>query len=182
MLVIVSPAQPSDAPALAQLAALTFPLACPPGTPAQDVAAFITQHLSIERFHEYLTSPHAKILVARSGQRLLGYSLILTGDSAQPAPEYGVHGNPTVYVSKFYIDPTFHGSGVAHRLMTGVLAATYDLGAQSAWLSVNKQNTRASAFYAKHGFTTVGGATQQVGEGVHCDVVMERPCIAPPAG
>ena len=50
----VTEAVDSDAGGLAELAAMTFPLACPPPSPRDEIAAFITANLSPERFVDYL--------------------------------------------------------------------------------------------------------------------------------
>ena len=42
---------------LAAVAARTFPLACPPSTPADNIASFIDTNLSATRFAEYLADP-----------------------------------------------------------------------------------------------------------------------------
>ncbi len=54
-------AGPADAAALAELAADTFPLACPPSTTAEAIAAFIAANFTVERMAEYLADrrPHA---------------------------------------------------------------------------------------------------------------------------
>jgi len=51
--VTVRPAQHHELDALARLAALTFPLACPPGSTAQDQQAFIDAVLSPSKFTSY---------------------------------------------------------------------------------------------------------------------------------
>jgi len=51
-----------DATELAWLAAVTFPLACPPGSTPADQQAFIDAVLSARRFTEYLDDP-ARLLL-----------------------------------------------------------------------------------------------------------------------
>ena len=56
----VRPASHTDLAALAELAAVTFPLACPPGSTAQDQQEFIDSVLSVDRFAEYLADRDVK--------------------------------------------------------------------------------------------------------------------------
>lgn len=57
----------ADATALAELAAITFPLACPADSPAEAVEAFIGEHLNPEKFAAYLADPLRTIFVAQEG-------------------------------------------------------------------------------------------------------------------
>ena len=58
------------------MAALAFPLACPPATPAEDIASFIDTNLSATRFAEYLADPQRTVLVARHDGRIVGYAML----------------------------------------------------------------------------------------------------------
>ncbi|MGO1279357.1 MAG: hypothetical protein ACTMIB_11670, partial [Cellulosimicrobium funkei] len=54
----------ADAAALADLAALTFPLACPPGTSPDAIAEHVATQLSPDRFRAWAASAaHALLLV-----------------------------------------------------------------------------------------------------------------------
>ena len=64
MTVRIRPADHSDAAALAALAAVTFPLACPPTTTPESIADFISRNLTAERFAEYLADPTRTLFVA----------------------------------------------------------------------------------------------------------------------
>ncbi|MFN3925302.1 MAG: GNAT family N-acetyltransferase, partial [Pseudarthrobacter sp.] len=56
-----------DAGALAALAAVTFPLACPPSASPDDIAAHLANTLSERHFQDYLADPDTTILVIDSG-------------------------------------------------------------------------------------------------------------------
>jgi ribosomal protein S18 acetylase RimI-like enzyme len=173
------PATSSDAPALASVAALTFPLACPPGTALVDMARFVTTVLSEARFDGYLADPTRHVLAleddaAESGSPLLGYAMLVTGDPADADVAAVVEARPTVELSKLYVAPAAHGQGAARVLMEAALATAGATGASSIWLGVNQQNARAQAFYAKHGFTRAGTKQFTVGAETHDDFVLAR--------
>jgi len=181
--VTARPATASDAPALAAVAALTFPLACPPGTALVDMARFVTTVLSEERFDEYLADPARHVLAlvddtAESDAPLLGYGMLVTGEPADQDVAVAVRGRPAVELSKLYVAPAVHGQGAARVLMEAALAAAAATGASSVWLGVNQQNARAQAFYAKHGFARVGTKRFTVGAETHDDFVLARPLPA----
>ncbi|MGV7423185.1 GNAT family N-acetyltransferase, partial [Mycobacterium kansasii] len=60
----VSIATAADSAELATVAARTFPLACPPSSKPENVAAFIAANLSTSNFDEYLRDN--RVLVART--------------------------------------------------------------------------------------------------------------------
>ncbi len=55
----------ADLHELADVAARTFPLACPSSVSADNVAAFIADNLSEHRLREYLADPDRLVLAAR---------------------------------------------------------------------------------------------------------------------
>ena len=59
-----------DVQELADVAARTFPLACPPSMAPGNIAAFVAANLSAARFGEYLADPHRAILTAEVGGRM----------------------------------------------------------------------------------------------------------------
>ena len=173
--VTVRIATDSDVPGLADLAARTFPLACPPDMPGQDRAAFVAAHLSPERFTAYLADPTAEILVVDDGDGPVGYTLTFAAEPYDAAIAELVRHRPTVELSKCYADPAAHGTGVSTRLMDAVLQRARTRGAASVWLGVNGRNARAQRFYAKHDFEVVGQRRFVVGDRTEDDLVLERP-------
>ncbi|MEU0494500.1 GNAT family N-acetyltransferase [Mycobacterium sp. NPDC006124] len=171
----VTPAREVDLTELADVAARTFPLACPPTTRADDIAAFISENLSATRFRDYLTDPDRVVLAAREDQRISGYAMLIRGVTADDDVQKAVPLRPAVELSKMYVLPDGHGAGVSAALMTAALETCRALGAACVWLGVNQQNQRAQRFYAKHGFEVNGTKTFRVGGRVENDYVMVRP-------
>lgn len=175
MAVQVTSAAERDLPELADLAARTFPLACPPTATPDNVAAFIAENLSQDRFAEYVTDPGRAVLVARSDGRMLGYAMLIRGVVDVGDVQRAVPLRPAVELSKMYVLPDAHGAGVSAALMAAALDRARTLGAACTWLGVNQENQRAQRFYAKHGFEVSGTKTFRLGDGVENDYVMVRP-------
>jgi len=174
----VRTAGPGDATALAALAAVTFPLACPPGSTAADQRAFLDAHLSARHFATYVSDPAHAVLVAAApgaGGPLLGYTLLVAGEPADDDARAAVHIRPTVELSKCYVHPDHHGAGVATTLLRTSFDHARGLGGAGMWLGVNQHNARAQAFYAREGFAVVGVKHFQVGARLEDDYVLERP-------
>lgn len=167
-------AEMTDAGALAELAALTFPLACPPHTSDAAKAAFIATHLSEARFGGYLADETRVLFVADDGGQLLGYTMLVAGEPADPDVASAVRIRPTIELSKCYVHPDAHGAGIASALMATSLDAARERGAAGVWLGVNQLNARAQRFYTKSGFTRVGTKRFLVGDHYEDDFVYER--------
>ena len=150
-----------DTAELADLAARTFPLACPPSTAPEDIASFIDTNLSAGRFAEYLADPHRAILSAAQGSRIIGFAMLVRGDDTD-----------TAELSKIYVLPDHHGAGVSTALMDLTLATAQEWGVRRVWLGVNQANQRAQRFYTKSGFKIKGTRTFQVGARRENDYVM----------
>ncbi|WP_143860794.1 GNAT family N-acetyltransferase, partial [Nocardia cerradoensis] len=77
--------------------------------------------------------------------------------------------HPALEISKMYVLPGHHGTGVSTALMGAALRHAREGGYPGVWLGVNQENHRAQRFYAKHGFEKVGTKTFTVGREVHHD-------------
>lgn len=166
----------SDAPELARVAALTFPLACPPHTTDEAKAEFVRTVLSEERFAGYLADPDRSLFVAEDASgAATGYTMLVRGEPGDADAAAAVRLRPTVELSKCYVLPGSHGSGVASALMEESLEDARGSGAAGVWLGVNRLNERAQRFYARHGFAVVGGKRFLVGDRYEDDFVLERP-------
>nr|WP_232057696.1 GNAT family N-acetyltransferase [Agromyces terreus] len=191
----IRPAGPADAAALADLAADTFPLACPPSTTPEAIAEFIATNFTVARFEGYLADDERMLVVAERGAddvdgggddgdgegdghgtgALVGYAMLIAGDPADADVAAAVTVRPTIELSKFYTRKTAHGSGaVAGPLMEAAIEAARARGAASVWLGVNEENARAIRFYEKHGFAKAGRKRFKLGDRYEDDWVLVR--------
>jgi ribosomal protein S18 acetylase RimI-like enzyme len=171
----VFPVTRADLPELADVAARTFPLACPPSVTPENIAAFVAENLSEHRFADYLLDPDRIVLVARGGGRIVGYAMLIRGVPDDEDVQQAVTARPALELSKMYVLPESHGAGASSALMTTALTLAHDTGYRSVWLGVNQENRRAQRFYAKHGFAVRGTKTFRLGAGVENDFVMVCP-------
>jgi Acetyltransferases len=190
MTVTVRRAAGADVPQLAIVAAVTFPLACPPHTSEEAKAHFIATVLSEERFREYLADAGRRVFVAvdtgtdahtstdpgagGGTAEIVGYVMLNLGEPSDADVDAALRIRPTSELSKCYVMPGHHGAGVAGALMDAALEAARATGAVGVWLGVNEENGRAQAFYAKHGFARVGTKHFLVGDRLEDDYVLER--------
>ena len=192
-----NPARPADASirqataedvtVLAELAAATFPLACPPVMTEDDINGYIAEHLTEARFSSYIANAERTVMVLeepnadagdasspRTDQRLLGYSMLIHTPPLDVEVQAALTLRPTSMLSKFYMRANAHGSGLSHQLMNATLSAAAENGSRAVWLSVSEENVRAQKFYVKNGFRIVGGMNFPTGRLVLRDYVLER--------
>ncbi|MCV7300095.1 GNAT family N-acetyltransferase [Mycobacterium barrassiae] len=171
----VAEAGADDIRELADVAARTFPLACPPSVTADNIAAFIDENLSEQRFRDYLADPDRMVLAGREDGRMVGYAMLIRGVPDDDDVQRAVTLRPAIELSKLYVLPDSHGAGVSAALMNAAVDWAREQNVRAVWLGVNQQNRRAQRFYGKHGFTISGTKTFRVGAGVEDDYVMVRP-------
>jgi ribosomal protein S18 acetylase RimI-like enzyme len=157
-------AEPDDASALAELAAETFPLACPPDAPRENIDAFIAANFTVKKFTSYLSDAQRDIFLAVIDGEPAGYTMLVETEPTDADVRAVVTQLPTAELSKFYVLPGHHGSGISAELMSATIEAARDRGVASVWLGVNNENAKANRFYEKHGFVTVGTKRFQLGE------------------
>jgi ribosomal protein S18 acetylase RimI-like enzyme len=170
----VATAVESDLPELADVAARTFPLACPPSVTPENIVAFIDENLSEGRFRDYLADSERVVLAAREDERIVGYVMLIRGVPDDEDVQRAIPLRPAVELSKMYVLPDSHGAGVSAALMSAALTRAKELDAECVWLGVNQQNQRAQRFYTKHGFSINGTKTFRLGTGIEHDYVMVR--------
>lgn len=176
-------AEPKDLLAVADLAARTFPLACPDSVAEADVQAFIAENLNPGELNRIITAEGGRICVAEIGLEagpetgtFAAYTLML------PEPEEPLPGGhrDAAYLSKCYTDLRFHGSGVSAGIIEYAVAdaaRAYDCTAIA--LGTNIGNKRAQKFYRRHGFKKVGRRTFMVGDAQNIDDVFVRNVAEP---
>ncbi|WP_311211316.1 MULTISPECIES: GNAT family N-acetyltransferase [unclassified Arthrobacter] len=163
-----------DAGKLAELAAVTFPLACPPGSSPADIQAHLEKTLSEPNFEEYLADSNITIVVLDDDGQLLGYTMLIAKPATDPDVASVLSALPSTELSKCYVHPDHHGKGAASQLIKASLADAADKGASGVWLGVNSENAKAIRFYEKSGFQRVGTKSFTLGNTVEHDFVMEH--------
>lgn len=177
----ISTATAGDAVQLSACAAVTFPLACPPGSPPEDIDRHIATHLSAERFAAFIAASGHTVLCIRDGDRIAGYSMVVLDQPVDEDVLAALSISPTVELSKFYVHPEHHGRGSARALMSATLDLASRSGLPGVWLGVNQENSRAIRFYTKSGFRRVGTKRFQLGDRFEDDLILEQPLLIRPA-
>jgi ribosomal protein S18 acetylase RimI-like enzyme len=171
--VLIRPARPDDAVALAELAARTFRDAFGSQNDPADLALHVARHYTTDHMGAEIADPATTTLLAVVDDRLAGYAQLFDRPAPVPPPE-GVVGAGRM-LHRFYFDQAWIGRGLAQPLMGAVKADAVRRGAAFLWLTVWERNPRAIAFYRKCGFTVAGRTTFEVGNDRQQDWVMTCP-------
>lgn len=176
--VTIRRARLEEAAQLSELAAQTFPDACPPEVGPEAQAEHIARHLNDRAIRQWIESDHHRVLVADVEGSLMAYTMIVLyseGEYPEDVPEEVMAPAPT-YVSKCYTSAKYRGSGLSGAIFEAALADAlpHSRGSQLV-LGTNRANRRARDFYKRHGFKKSGRRVFWVGNIRNEDVVMIRP-------
>lgn len=171
---IIRRAEVTDAESLAELAAQTFPLACPSWMDPSAIELHVRTRLSADAFLIMLAEGVHELTVATDDRgRAIGYLLLAEFDP----------GSNLLELRQIYTLPDYFGSGLADRLLDAALVRAEQRGAAGVWLGTSKQNIRAIGFYRRRGFVVTGERVFWVGGVPNDDWLMAlRPGIVPKQG
>lgn len=156
------PAVPADASTLALFARDAFNAAFAHLYQPQDLAAFISEWRTPERYARYITQPETRVQLAELDGRLAAYCILVRGvvmdDHPAPLPER------PVFLNQLYCAGGMSGRGLGSILMDWALAQAHDWQADVISLSVYSENFGAQRFYQRYGFAKVADTDFWVGQ------------------
>jgi diamine N-acetyltransferase len=158
---ILRPALPSDAPALAALGRDSFVAAFGHLYKPEDLQAFLDEHRTVDAYRRALDNPAKRVQLAEADGALAAYCLIVLGQHFEERPEPRP-ANP-VFVSQLYCAPGMAGRGLGAALMDWTIAEARAAGADALQLSVFSENLGAQRFYRRYGFAHVADIDFWVG-------------------
>jgi len=83
-----------------------------------------------------------------------------------------IYGSPSTtdcMVSKIYVHQKVRGAGVGSVMLAHAEALARQHGCRRLWLTVNVNNTAATSWYLRKGFTIAGPLVQDIGGGFFMD-------------
>ncbi|HEX8254730.1 MAG TPA: GNAT family N-acetyltransferase [Thermoanaerobaculia bacterium] len=149
-------ATPEDAETLAELAERTFRDAFAADNNPEDLEDYVGKTYGPLQQRRELEDPkQLALLVERDGAAIAFAQLRLEPEQIE--------------ISRFYVERTHHGGGIAHELMQRVIEIARERGAKTLWLGVWEHNPRAIRFYEKCGFVDVGSHPFLIGTDLQTD-------------
>jgi ribosomal protein S18 acetylase RimI-like enzyme len=162
-------AGPSDAETLTRFGERTFRDTFGPHNRAEDMDAYCAAAFTVDQRLAELIDPDQHVLLVERAGELAAYAHLRPGH-APPC----VTGPAPMQLLRFYVDRPWHGSGLASSLMNATVGAAAERAARTLHLTVWEHNTRAIAFYQRHGFREVGTMGFLLGSDAQTDRVMIR--------
>ena len=126
-----------------------------------DIAEYVLDELTLEKYRALLNDPTRQVFVAVSGESLVGLAVVKFGTPC-PADNASAAELQTLYVQEHFL-----GCGAGKSLLRAAEAEAKRRSNGVLWLTVNAKNARAIAFYAHHGYVKVGTTYFALGEGRH---------------
>jgi len=150
-----------DANCLAVLATQVWLHTYATGGITADIAEYVLDELTLEKYRALLNDPTRQVFVAVSGESLVGLAVVKFG---APCP---AGDSSSSELRTLYVQAHFAGIGVGKSLLRAAETAARQRSNDVLWLTVNAKNARAIAFYAHQGYTKIGTSYFVLGEGRH---------------
>lgn len=157
----------SDSKALSRLAEKTFRETFSSGSRPSDMQKFCEDNYNPEIQLQEINDSNLVTILAESEGQLAGFAQVQL-----ESPKEGLSGTSQSELSRLYVLSQWQGSGVAHKLMSEVLASVAKVQSDCLWLGVWENNARAIAYYSKYDFTIVGEHIFKVGSDPQRDLLM----------
>lgn len=160
--VTLRPAVPADADMLALFARDAFNAAFAHLYRAADLASFIADWRTPERYLHYITHPETRVQLAEVDGQLAAYCILVRGmvmdDHPAPLPVR------PVFLNQLYCAGSMSGRGLGAMLMDWALAQAREWQADAISLSVYSENVGAQRFYQRYGFAKIADTDFWVGQ------------------
>lgn len=126
-----------------------------------EIAQYVLSQLTVKQFSAQLRDPETSIFIAEHNEFLVGFSVVKFGASCPSSL------SSTAELQTLYVQENFIGKGIGQLLLQGAETQARERSATGLWLTVNAQNARAIAFYARQGYTKAGTTYFVLGQGRH---------------
>ena len=161
MTATLRPATPADVEALAELGRASFVAAFGHLYRPEDLAAFLEEYRTADKFRAHLGDPPTLVQVAEVDGRLAAYALIVRGQRFDERPD--PQPARPVFLSQLYCAADMTGHGLGAALMNWAVTEARGWGADALQLSVFSENVGAQRFYQRYGFRHVADIDFWVG-------------------
>ncbi|MEL7068405.1 MAG: N-acetyltransferase [Cyanobacteria bacterium J06581_3] len=166
-MITIRQAQSDDAEVLARVAEHTFRETFATEDNLADMELYCSENFGTEIQRQEILEANCVTLLAEVDSRVVAFAQVLLR-----SPKDCVAAEHPSELNRLYVEKEWHGRGVAHKLMSGILSTAADAGAGHIWLGVWEHNPRAIAFYGKYGFSVVGEHVFQFGSDPQRDLIM----------
>lgn len=170
MRIVIRNAEPRDSAALSDLARRIYIDTFGATDNPEDQRLFLSNTYTPEKQRQEICDSKMVTILVECDGVLGAYAQLRPGHTLDC-----IEGPAPLEIMRFYVEKSFHGQGVAQKLMAEIEEIARGTGARTLWLGVWEHNERAKTFYRKLGFREVGKKDFHVGTDRQTDLVFERP-------
>ncbi|MBI3141661.1 MAG: GNAT family N-acetyltransferase [Bacteroidetes bacterium] len=138
----------------------------------EDMAAYVTGHFSMERLAAELDNPLSAFYFAEMEQNILGYLKINKPHAQTPPLE-----NTWIEIERLYVLAQYQGKRLGKLLLETAEQVGMAFSSEYLWLGVWEKNSRAIAFYTKHGFKSFDSHIFTLGSDQQRDILMKKKIV-----
>ncbi len=135
-----------------------------------ELETYVREHFTPDLQSAEISDERGATFLALETQ-LAGYAQIVTGKQ----PECELDARAPAELKRIYVERTWHGHGVAQKLLLLIETEARIRACDGLWLAVWEINDRAISFYRKSGFEIAGRQGFPIGNEVQTDYVMAKP-------
>ena len=143
----------------------TFKGMCSP----DDMEAYLNEAFAPEKIRGELKNPHSAFYFLFADDRLVGYIKLNEAEA-----QSDLHDQDSLELERIYVSGTVQGTGLGSYLMKQAVEIAQRQAKKYLWLGVWEKNTKAIAFYRKHGFYETGTHTFVMGDDAQTDYIMRK--------
>jgi len=136
----------------------------------EDIESYIKENVSREKVRQELMNPASLFYIVERNDRIVAY-MKLNLEGAQTEEGY----SNSLEIQRIYVLNDFKRKRIGRRLMDKAIEEAGSRQVDFVWLGVWENNTKAIAFYEKHGFTIFDKHVFKLGDDEQTDYLMKRP-------
>lgn len=135
---------------------------------AEDMQKYVEENLNPEKLLHEFNTPGSDFYFLMANDAIAGYMKLNSGLSQTVSGK-----DHTLEIERIYILKAFYGKHLGNQLLQHAIAVAKQQHYPIIWLGVWERNTKAIAFYERHGFIKTGSHAFVLGEDEQTDYIME---------
>ena len=143
----------------------TFKEMCSP----EDMEAYLSEAFDPEKIRGEQENPHSSFYFLLADDQLVGYIKLNEAEA-----QSDLNDPDSLELERIYVSGTVQGTALGSYLMKQAVEIAGQQAKKYLWLGVWEKNTRAIAFYHKHGFYEIGTHTFVMGDDIQTDYIMRK--------
>jgi ribosomal protein S18 acetylase RimI-like enzyme len=162
----------NDKAALRTLVIKTFRDTFDEHNTAEDMEQYVSKSFSEAQIENELKEEKTVFFLAADGDRIVGYAKVREGEKQE-----ALGGKQALELHRIYVDKEYFGKKIGNILLDTCFDYTKQAGYKTIWLGVWEHNTKAIAFYTKHGFEKFGAHVFVLGADEQTDWLMKKDIV-----